>query len=40
MREPHRLTRRFAVTDYPGDVTGADHRVYDIDLKYGWLQSG
>jgi hypothetical protein len=32
MREPHRLTRRFAATDYPGDVTAADERVYHTSL--------
>jgi hypothetical protein len=40
MREPHRLTRRFAVTYYPGDVTAADERGDDADAKYGWQQFG
>jgi hypothetical protein len=32
MREPHRRTRRFAVTYYPGDVAAAEKRVCDTDL--------
>ena len=32
MREPHRPTRRFAVTYYPDDVTAAANRVYATGL--------